>query len=636
MGELGAIAAADRSTATAVRADVSAGQPPGASDATIARTAVAVAETTVPSRATAERLPLRVRLRGLRADLPWDGSVQVQLEGAYKTFDGSSGGPCEGTREFSVLTDLAADPTCRTWVTGSARHYRAADVRRQGALDLTQELILDVFPRAILKGKVTTSRGEPVHAHVAAFAMRDGQPTDEELATSPTLLGSEFELLVPAGTPVLVVAAASDRDPFSMAWYSTPEALRSDLLAQGVQATATFEHDTDLGTLVLPDAEQLQGRVLHADGTPAGGVLVTAGPPGLTALPLLTGFGADTESRVHFDGSPILTPETPVFSHPQDGRFALPALPGALLRVRVAGLSDSYQAKRPLLPLHLAQPGPPVVTSARWIELRLPPAQLVRVVDAGRPVPGAMVELGGATREPRPGPFPTGPSGELQLLMTDEPLRAIGAGRRSAWRRPPTDGSPLVLELDETLGELHLDLGAAGVGQRVHVAWRQDDDHGEQDLFRRNAAEPFVCQLPLGRAQLRVTASTQEAAWLLPLDTTVEVTTTPQTAMLPVQCGGRISVSVRDDGGRFARGRCWLSDARGVEQPLRFEVHNGLGHSIAASQPGELLPQGPNTSAELLLPGNYTILVEAGGHRFERQPVTITARATTEVHLRLP
>lgn len=636
MGDLDAIAAADRSTAIAVRADVSAGPLPGSSDASIARTAVATAEATAPASATAERLPLRIRLRGLRADLPWNGLLQVKLEGAHATFCHRSDGPCEGVLEFEVSADFATDPACRTWVTGSARHYRAAEVRRRGPLDLTQELILDVFPRAILKGKVTTSRGEPVHAHVAAFAMRDGQPTDEELATSPTLLGSEFELLVPAGIPVLVVAAASDRNPFSMAWYSTPEALRSDLLAQGVQATASFEHDTDLGTLVLPDAELLQGRVLHADGTPAGGVLVSAGPPALTSLPILYGFGADTQSRVHFDGSPSLTPETPAFSHPQDGRFALPAQPGALLRVRVAGLSDSYQAKRALLPLYLAQPGPPVVTSARWIELRLPPAQLVRVVDAGRPVPGAMVELGGAAREPRPGPFPTGPSGELQLLMTDEPLRAIGAGRRSAWRRPAMDGGPLVLELDETLGELRLDLGAAGVGQRVHVAWRQDDDHGEQELFRRNAADPFVCQLPLGRAQLRVTASTQEVAWLLPLDSAVEVTTTPQTVALPAQCGGRIRVSVRDDGGRFARGRCWLSDARGVEQRLRFEVHNGLGYSLAAGEPGELLPQGPNNGMELLPLGDYTILVEAGGHRFERQPVTITACSTTEVHLRLP
>ena len=617
-----------------MRGDVSAVASQGSRDEIVARTAFAVADAAGPS--TAERLPLRIRLRGLRADLPWNGLLQWKLEGSDATHDGKWTGTCDGVQEFDVSPGLVADPTCRTWVTGSARHYRAAEVRRQGPLDLTQELILDVFPRAILKGKVTTSRGEAVHAHVAAFALRDGQPTDEVLATSPTLLGSEFELQVPAGTPVLVVAAASDRDPFSMAWYSTPEALRTDLLAHGVQATATFEHDTDLGTLVLPDAEQLQGRVLHADGSPAGGVLVSAGPPGLTALPLLAGFGTDTQSRVHFDGSPILVPETPTFSWPQDGRFALPVLPGAPVRVRIAGLSDSYLTKRPSLPQYLAHPGPPVVTSSRWIELRLPPAQLVRVVDAGRPVPGAMVEIGGARREPRPGPFPTGPSGELQLLMTGEPLRAIGAGRRSAWRRPPADGGPLVLELDEMLGEVSLDPGRDVLDQYARIEWRQGDDHGEQELFRQSAAEPFLCRLPFGRTNLRVTASSRQAAWWLPCDTTVEVTATPQTATLPMRCGGRIRVSVCDDSGRFVGGRCWLADERGVAQPLQFEVRNVVGDALVAGRIGELLPQGANLGASLLPPGPYWLIIDAGGHRFDRQQVTISARATTEVHLRLP
>lgn len=580
---------------------------------------------------------LRVRLRGLRPELPWTGLVQWQVTahdaaGLELERSGQHDGATTGEVTFQLPACLRGMSSAHGWLMGTDRNYRTTEVRWQGGATDTQELILDVFPQASIVGRVTGPRGEQLECEVVAFAMHDGAPTNERVGATTTHFDS-FRLLVPAATPVFVVVAPTTRqaNPW-LSWRSSE--LHPGLLPSGQATMGRLGADTDLGTLALEPAEQMQGRVEFEDGTPVPGIRVWAHSGGKAPLTIFEEFTIfeDGEGRQHSvqlceDGRLGFCTNTTTGT---DGTFSLPTLPGSRTSVRVADFGRRTNAHV------VGSVGFELFTLRRSVVLRIPKLQTIRVEEAGKCVPGAFVELRrSANCCEGSGSFPkfyTDAQGDLQLAL-GMPLevRASANGMQSLWTEV-WDHAPRTLELQTALGELLLDFDHRNGIDRIRVESSREN-FGEVYRERRDA--PFHVHLPLGSHQIRIHGGNYQTDWLLPIEATVTVTSTPQHLTLPAPAGGRLRVFLMDDGGRHLPGTCKVQDANGTDQTMHFEVRNYLGASIAQGEPAELLRGGANEGAELLTPGVYYLTVEAQGQHVAFQQVKINALETTEVHLRL-
>ncbi len=591
------------------------------------RTPGEVGSTSAPPPAATFQLglQLRVRLRGLHPAAAWGAQLHLRIDGldtsSRQWFDHSTSvAPDERGEAVFALPDWYGTVISHDhWITGHAESYRELRERWQGASDLGQERIVDVQVVAMLYGSVFDSARRPVDsARVTAFALRDGVPTEPELARSPTAENGRWVLRVPPDVPVFVLATPMQPSVGRYLEHRGDNgALRTDLLPASITARGVVGAGTAVPDLVLAPAIALQGHVRWLDGEGIQHALVrTLADEG---VPLrLSDLAA-----VQRDPSGLLLPRGGT-STDRSGAFTLAAVPGRPQGVQVERLHE----------MHLLTPVQATAVPPQPIDLRLPRPIRLRALHRGAAQSHAIVELDGR------GSLATNEAGVVDVVTTTA-LRVRGARERlrSAWLDVPADaaGTTIDLQLTDERVAVAIDFDGDVRVRNTEIHWRNDrGEQGRQHLARDDRSGPFQLFLEPGRYVLTAGPGGGErnGVFLLPVEREIEVATTPVELRLPATFGGTFTLMATDSSGLHLGGTCRVYDVDGTDRSGAFEVH--ADGEKRQGKPGELLPGGTNHFTGMLPPGTYDLAVEFLHHGAVPQRVTIRPREVAEVRIRLP
>lgn len=614
-------------------------------ETTLQRSAVdapSAAASPPPAGAT---LTLRVRLRGLQPGAPWTASLGLRHEGRdepnqtwLQHEEEQVPGP-DGFAAFSVPAWLTTATRQKGRLVARDPNYLLLEHRWDGTLDLTQELVLDVQAAAVLQGRVVTARGEPVApARVCAFAIVDGKPDANRLGMTNTRRDGSYHLRVPPGVMLLVVA--TPLQPLQLSGRgltgedgSIPDngTVRDDLLPAAARTRSTLGAPAVIADLVLPDAAQVGGVVCWADEGPIAEARVWIHPDAGTAL------GIAEHTAVHALANGSFAP-TAVVTTDGEGRFCLPAIPGAHCQLRIEAIAG--------VEIVGDHPNSGAI-APQQVRLHVPMPLTLRTQHNGTAVPRATIEVEidyaqSATGRLRLTDLYTDDNGELRAVTTLPELRvrAKAAAQQSAWQTIATT-PPRTIDLDlgaKNLGELAIEFTGDFPVRNVNFVWtRSDGATGHEHLLRDDSPGPFRLHLEAGHYQLRIgpAGGERNGLFLLPIEREVDVTATPQNLRLPAVFGGRFTVFATDSRGLYVAGTCRVLDGNGADRTVQFVCSNDdQGRCIGA--PGELMAGGPNEFGAILPPGEYLLdFVFAEQGALQRR-VTIKPREVTDVRLRLP
>jgi len=589
------------------------------------------AHDTTPTSPTAAppKHVLSVRLRGLHPDAPWTTDLRLALD-----FRSESGKPkndhdatakvdAEGRAEFA-LPDWWPE-TNRGRIDASDPNYTKLEHRWDGSFDTTNELILDVQVTALLEGRVVDTGGNGVATtRLSAFAVRDGAPVDEPVATAGSRHDGTFRMKAPPAIDLLVVAQPMATDGRGRVLtmedgspYIVGDRPHATLLPATARTRGRVGAITNVPDIVVPDAASLRGVVRHDDGTPIHRAVVTTLPrEGVTFRP-----SKRYAVQLHPDGalSPITDTETAV-----DGTFVLPAAPRAAVDVAVAQMPDARIVGGAIV--HAATP-------AQDVDIVVPRPVATVVVDGGRRVPHAIVEI-----EDK-GTFETNVEGELDLVVL-APIRARAASGalRSEWLpiAPAAAGTTVTIELQRTLAAVAIEFEGEFRVRNAMVDWRSADGRtGRQHLVRDDRSGPFEIFLEPGQYHLRIGPSSGErnGVFLLPIERDVTIASEPVKLALQAVFGGTFALIATDANGLHVAGTCRVIAPNGDDVTDHFVVDRGA--SSNQGTPGELMTGGPNRFTRVLPPGDYEVQCDFVEHGARVGRVTIRPREVTEVRLRL-
>lgn len=568
---------------------------------------------------------LRVRLRGLHADMPWTEPLALYLQGG----DGQARRSLflmaqvqDGVARFA-LPDWTSELAATGRIEAEDGNYLPMRWALPQPLDPRRELQADVQVAAVLAGRVADANGAPVPAaRIAVFAEQDGAPTDREIAHVNTCPDGSWRIAVPAAPSVYVVAVAMQAAPRRRHPAGEEVAddgqMRSDLLPAGASTAAAVAKTTTVPTMTLAPAAQVSGIVRWRNGEPFFGATVQVRPRDGTTLTLAHGVVVQR----HADGR--LSPVVSTRSEP-DGRFGLPVLAGAACDVQLLDLGDD--GDHMLLarePVRAATPGTPVT-------FELPDPVLLRT-RRGDVSEINVTFTGEGWSEPQ-----IDSDGELRVVPNGTGrVRVARDGLRSAWQPlgPNDGGRTLDLELLETPVALRLVFPSNSGVAAAQLSWsRADGSTGTTSAGLRN--HTLEAMLLPGQYTIEVTpacAPTQE--FVMPTRHDVVLDEAPVELPVTVAYGGLFTVTATDSAGNHVAGRATLLGADGEERAVTFRI--GYGEELRRGNEGELLPSPKNRSEQALPAGDYELRCEFDGHQPVQQRVRVEARKVTDVYLRLP
>lgn len=590
---------------------------------------------------------LRVRLRGLHAEAPWTGEVRFDWQGnddsaetGYRVVAATRRPDPQGVVQFHVPTWHATARNQQGRLHAEDPNYRPVELRLEGPLELTRELVLDVQVVAVLEGRVITSRGEPVAgARLSAFLREGEQPAGVRVAEGNTRDDGGYRLRVPPGSPLLVVATPMLAISLSGVRFTGEDGAVADsgvvldhLLPASTTVLGRLGAPTAVPDLVLADAVDVRGIVRWHDGAVVPGARVwIRGRDGRL-------LGITEHLSVQSIGPDRLQPVTSATTD-GEGRFRLPAVPGGPCELGIDHIDGcAIVGDHPTVE---ATPG-------RDVELRIPGPVVLRVFHAGLRVPVATIE---AEVE-----WPQSATGWLRLpiLALDENselravsvhpalrVRAVAGAQQSAWTEiatAPGRSVDLLLEDAAAAGELLVEFSGEHPVRNATFRWTRDDGTtGSKLLLRDDASDPFRLRLAPGRYRLRIgpAAGERNGEFLLPSEHDVEVTASPQALTLPAAFGGRFTVFATDSRGLYVGGSCRVLDADGVDRSAQFVVRDG-GQGTRVGAPGDLLGGGPNEFGKVLPAGDYLLDFGFPEHGAMQRRITIAPREVTDVRIRLP
>lgn len=572
-----------------------------------------------------------VRLRGLRADLPWTDSIALYLKARTGDRLFQTSRVVDGVATFKLPDWAATDTTTGRIVSDDGNHLPLR-FSWDPPFDLTRELVLDVAAAAVLSGRVVDGNGAGVGAARVTVFERSAATPDQELAHTNTTRDGHWRMQVPREGALLVVAAAMVPAPQQRpvrAGEEVPDdgALRHDLLPATVNAEAVVGRATAISDLALPAADPFAGTVRWHDGRPVARAIVQAAPRGGRELELAQATaGMRPPPRLFLvrqpDGS-VLPAARAVTD--DAGRFTLPAGAGANLDVRLMQL-DEFGDQILLAPGAVA-----TITDGTIV---LPRPVLVRALRDGEVDTDVAFVVEGH-RDAWPGT-----DGTTQVVPNGPGrVRAMGGTHRSAFRALglADAGSTVDLELLPLRTALVLTLPTEVAIRALVLEWERDDGlSGRERVLPDEGATTVQMPLPPGHYRLVVTAAgiSDATRFLLPSEHRVELDEEPVTVALPAVFGGSFRVVASDRSGAFVGGRLLLLDAQGVDRTPGFLPENSPEER--ARTVGELVAGGPNRADRVLPPGDYELLGEFDGHGPVRQRVQIRPREVGEVYLRLP
>lgn len=568
---------------------------------------------------------LRVRLRGLHADMPWSEPLALYLQGG----DGQARRSLflmakvqDGIARFA-LPDWTSELAATGRIEAEDGNYLPMRWALPKPLDPRRELQADVQVAAVLAGRVVDGNGVPVPAaRIAVFAEQDGAPTDREIAHVNTCPDGSWRLALPGAPSVYVVAAAMQPAPRRRHPAGEEVAddgqMRSDLLPAGASTACVVAKTTNVPTFTLATAAQVSGIVRWRNGEPFFGATVQVRPRDGTTLTLAHGVVVQR----HADGR--LSPVVSTRSEP-DGRFGLPVLAGAACDVQLVDLGDD--GDHMLLarePVRAATPGTPVT-------FELPDPVVLRTRR------GDVSEInvsftGDSWSEPQ-----IDSDGELRVVPNGTGrVRVARDGLRSAWRAlgPNDGGSTIDLELLETPVALRLMFPNTSGVSAARLSWsRADGSTGTTSAGLRN--HTLESMLLPGEYTIEVLPACAPAEeFVMPTRHDVVLDEAPVELPVTVAYGGLFTVTATDSAGNHVAGRAKLFGADGEERAVTFRI--GYGEELRRGNEGELLPSPKNRSEQALPAGDYELRCEFDGHQPVQQRVRLEARKVTDVYLRLP
>lgn len=614
--------------------------PTPAEPATPASAPAATAETQSPPVAATEPATAQdptptprfvVRLRGLRADVPWTDSVALYLKARTGDRLFQTARVVDGVATFSLPDWAATDTTTGRIVSDDGNHLPLR-FSWDPPFDLTRELVLDVAAAAVLSGRVVDGSGAGVGAaRVTVFARTPATP-DQELAHTNTTRDGHWRLQVPREGALLVAAAALVPATMQRPVRADEEVpddgtLRPDLLPAATRTYAVVGRATTVADLQLAAAEPFGGTIRWNDGRPVARAVVQAAPRGGRELELAQ---ANASMRPPPRLFLVLQPDGSVLPAARavtddTGRFTLPSRAGAHFDVRLMQL-DEFGDQILLAPGAMA-----TITDGTIV---LPQPVLVRALCSGEVETDVAFVVEGH-REAWPGT-----DGTSQVVPNGPGrVRAMGSTHRSAFRALTLAdaGSTVDLELLPLRTALVLSLPTEVAIQALVLEWERDDGlSGRERLLPEEGATTVQVPLPPGHYRLVVTAAglTEATRFLLPSEHQVELDEEPVAVALPAVFGGSFRVIASDRSGSFVGGRVLLLDAEGTDRTPGFLPENSPEER--AKNVGELVAGGPNRADRVLPPGDYELLGEFAGHGPVRQRVQIRPREVGEVYLRLP
>lgn len=590
---------------------------------------------------------LRVRLRGLHAEAPWTGEVRFDWQGnddsaetGYRVVAATGRPDPQGAVQFHVPTWHATARNQQGRLRAEDPNYRPVELRLEGPLELTRELVLDVQVIAVLEGRVITSRGEPVAgARVGAFSREAVDVAGLRVGEGNTRTDGSYRLRVPPGLPLWVVATPMLSVGISGTQFTGEDGAILDsgivvdhLLPAATTVRGRLGAPTVVPDLVLADAADVRGVVRWDDGTAVPGARVWIHPRDGRQL----GITEHLALQINQVGQPA--PVTYATSDAQ-GRFRLPAVPGVPCDLRVERI-DGCEV--------VGEHPTAEAIAGRDVELRIPGPVVLRVFHAGLRVPVATIETEvewprSATGWLRLPILALDENGELRAVSVHPALRvrAVAGVQQSAWTEiatAPARTVDLALEDAAAAGELLVEFTGEHTVRNASFGWTRDDGTtGRKLVVRDDASGPFRLRLAPGRYHLRITAAGGERSgeFLLPSERDVEVTAVPQALTLPAAFGGRFTVFATDSRGLYVGGSCRVLDADGVDRSAQFIVRDG-GQGTRVGAPGDLLGGGPNEFGKVLPPGDYLLDFVFAGHGAMQQRVTIQPCEVTDVRIRLP
>lgn len=568
---------------------------------------------------------LRVRLRGLHADMPWTEPLALYLQGG----DGQARRSLfmmakvqDGVATFA-LPDWTSELAATGRIEAEDGNYLPMRWALPQPLDPRRELLASVQVAAVLTGRVVDGNGAPVPAtRIAVFAEQDGAPTDREIAHVNTCPDGSWRLALPGAPSVYVVAAAMQAAPRRRHPAGEEVAddgqMRSDLLPAGASTVAAVAKTTNVPTFTLATAAQVSGIVRWRNGEPFFGATVQVQPRDGTTLTLAHGVVVQR----HADGR--LSPVVSTRSEP-DGRFGLPVLAGAACDVQLVDLGDD--GDHMLLarePVRAATPGTPVT-------FELPEPVLLRT-RRGDVSEINVTFTGEGWSEPQ-----LDSDGELRVVPNGTGrVRVARDGLRSAWQPlgPNDGGRTLDLELLETPVALRLVFPNTSGVSAAQLSWsRADGSTGTTSAGLRN--HTLEAMLLPGQYTIEVLPACAPAEqFVMPTRHDVVLDEAPVELPVTVAYGGLFTVTATDSAGNHVAGRATLLGADGEERAVTFRI--GHGDELRRGNEGELLPSPKNRSERALPAGDYELRCEFDGHQPVQQRVRVEARKVTDVYLRLP
>lgn len=603
-----------------------------------------MASTPSSTALASDPVPLRVRLRGLHPNAPWTAKLGLRQEGrdepnqTWLQHDDSQVPDADGVATFP-LPAWARTATLQKGRFGARDpNYLPLEHRFEGALDLTQELVLDVQATGVLEGRVVDARGEAVPAaRLSAFASEAGADADRRLGTANTRSDGSYRLRVPPDVPLLLVATPMQPMRISGMSFTGEDgtipddgSARDDLLPAYTRARTTFGTPSPVPDLILPDAAQVRGIVTWADERPIGKARVWIQPVDGGSLSITDQVALRALPNGTYAPAAVATTDA-------EGRFRLPAVAGVPCRLLVQAIDGvTIVGDHPTT----------AVTAPQQVFLKVPLPVQVHALRNGAAVPNAAIEIVQlATQLVVDGsqlPSVTSDAEGALRIVTTLPhlrLRASAGDARSAWRSIDTVRERSVeLELGTQLGELAIDFQGEFPVRNTFCRWTRDDGAtGSQHLLRDDRSGPFRMFLEPGRYQVRFGPAGGERSglFLLPVERDVEIGSIPVSMTVPGLFGGRFTVFATDSRGAYVAGTCRVLDGSGTDRTAQFVCRDGdQDHRVGAA--GELLSGGPNEFGANLPPGDYLLEFGFPEHGAQQQRITITAREVLDVRLRLP
>lgn len=576
--------------------------------------------------------PWFVQLTGVVPAVPWTAPLrlvfaerlevlaEVDVQGACRFMPPAMA----RSPAFQQLRLVANDPNYRL-----QRPHQRADTLQHFARDQ-----FAVLPIAQLRGRVLGPDGTGLVARVQAFAWDADGPREQVLARTESQPDGTYVLLVPPDMELLLLAEATMAEPAPPLGASRqgPTALsfsavegerqgsgdaRPDLSPASLRAHGQHGAPRTVPDMRLDATAMLTGRVLFADGRPLPFVAVTAQPRASQAL---------WREQHHWSASEGLVRGAFAFAD-RDGAFALPLAPGVTFTV-MATATD---------PLLLAGEPKAEGSAPGHVELRAP-GELVtlRVVHEGQPEPNAWLELGDFS-------WRSDASGKSRVTIGPDPMRvrARAGVRSSPWAdlSPGARSPVMTLQLQTPeLALVQLHLRSEPVLLAAEFVCKPVAGGPAMTLAgeRRRADQPFELRVPAGSYQLTVQLREGAAGgnYLVPLHLGIDVPASGLSTSHDATFGGRIELDVRDTNDLPLAGTFVLRDATGRDvTPMTVAFDDRREVRVGAA--GVLQTWNVNRLANVLPPGEYSLAVDAGDRGGLQRVVTVRARETTRVALRL-